>query len=115
MDCSALLCGRFADSQESRFQVSKRSNMGCAVLEVDRSADVHEFCFQAAKRSDKVCVELHGCLFDDFYEWHYQVSKRSDNCSSILQERRLADVQEECSGYQTVKYVQCCTGMRLIC
>ncbi len=49
MGCSALLCGRFDDSQESRFQASKRSNMFSAVLENGRSADIHEFCFQAAK------------------------------------------------------------------
>ncbi len=41
MDCSAQQCGRFADSQESRFQASKRSNMGCALLKGDRSADIH--------------------------------------------------------------------------
>ena len=34
MGCSALLCGRFADSQESRFQVSKRSNMCSAVVKL---------------------------------------------------------------------------------
>ena len=31
------------DSHESRFQASKRSNMGSAVLEGGRSADIHEF------------------------------------------------------------------------
>ena len=36
MSCFALLCVRFDDSQESRFQASKRSNMGSAVLEVGR-------------------------------------------------------------------------------
>ena len=43
---------RFADSQESRFQASKRSNMGSAVLVGGLSADIQEFCFQAAKRKD---------------------------------------------------------------
>ena len=33
MACSVRLCGRFADSQQSRFQSSKRSNMGSAVTE----------------------------------------------------------------------------------
>ncbi len=60
-----MLCGRFADSQISRFQASKRSNMGSAVLEGCRSADIHEFCFQAAKRTDMDCVELRGGLFAD--------------------------------------------------
>ena len=58
MGFSSLLCGRFADSQESRFQASKRSNMCSAVLVDDRSADIQEFCFQAAKRSDMNCVEM---------------------------------------------------------
>ena len=58
MGCSGLLCGRFDCSQESRFQASKRSNMGSAVLESGRCADIHEFCFQAANSSDMVCVEL---------------------------------------------------------
>ena len=52
MGYSALPCARFDDSQESRFQASKRSNMGSAVLEGGLSADIHEFCFDAAKRSD---------------------------------------------------------------
>ena len=47
MGCSDLLCGRFADSQESRFQASKHSNMSSALLEVVHSADIHEFCIQA--------------------------------------------------------------------
>ncbi len=63
MVCSALLFGRFADSQKSRFQASKRSNMGSAVLDGCLSAYIHEFCLQAAKRSDMDCVELQGGLF----------------------------------------------------
>ena len=43
---------RIADSQETLFQVSKRSNMSSSVLEGCRSADIHELCFEAAKRSD---------------------------------------------------------------
>ncbi len=49
MRCFALLCGRFAVSQETRFQASKCSNIVSAVLEVGRSSDIHEFCFQAVK------------------------------------------------------------------
>ena len=56
MSCFALVCSRYADSEELRFQASKRSNMVSAVLEGDRSADIHEFCFQAAKSSDMECV-----------------------------------------------------------
>ena len=49
---------RFADTQESCFEASKRFNMGSAVLEGGRSADIRESCFQAAKRSDMACAEL---------------------------------------------------------
>ena len=52
MACSALLCGRFADSHESFLQASKRSNIGSAVLEGGRSNDIHEFCLQGAKGKD---------------------------------------------------------------
>ncbi len=96
MGRSPLIFGRFAESKESCFQVSKRSNMISDILEGGRSADIHEFCFQSAKRSDMDCVELHGVLFDDCLEWHFQVSNRSDNCSNILQEGQIANDNEEC-------------------
>ena len=63
MGCSSLLCFRFADSQESLFQASKRTNTCSAVLEDGRSANIHEFCFQAAKRSDMDCFDVQGGLF----------------------------------------------------
>ena len=69
---------RFADSQESRFQVSKRSNMCSAALEGGRSAYIHELCFHATKRSDMDCVELQGGLFADSQEWHFHAANRSD-------------------------------------
>ena len=94
MGCSALLSGRFDGSQESRFQASKRSIMLIGVLEDGRSADILEFFFQAAKRADMDCVELKGSLFADCQEWHFQVPKRSHNCSTILQEVRIADVEK---------------------
>ena len=59
--CSAPLCGRFYDSQESRFQASKRSNMG--------SADIQELCFQGAKRSDTDSVDVQGVQFANCQEW----------------------------------------------
>ncbi len=68
MGCSALLCGRFYDSQESRFHASKRSNMGSALLEGGRSADIHENCFQAAKRSDMDCVDVQADLLPNCQE-----------------------------------------------
>ena len=49
MGRSALLCGRFADSQESLFQALKRSNMGSAVLEGGRFANIHKFCLKLQK------------------------------------------------------------------
>ncbi len=89
-----LLCGRFDNSQETRFQASKRSNMVSADLQGGRSADIHEFCFQSAKRAHLGCVEQQWSLFADCQKLHFQVSKLSDNCSNILQEGRFADVQE---------------------
>ena len=46
MGFSTLLCGRFDDSQESRFQAKKRSNMGSAVLQGGRSADYPNYVFK---------------------------------------------------------------------
>ena len=87
MSCSALLCVRFDDSQESRFQVTKRSNMCSAVLLGGRSANIHEFCFQAAKRSDMDCVEVQEGLFAD--RMAFSVSKRSDKSSTFLKRDNL--------------------------
>ena len=42
---------RFAYSQESRFQASKRSNVGCAELLCGRFAYAQESSIQAANRS----------------------------------------------------------------
>ena len=56
---------RFADSQESCFQDSRRSNMGSAVLVGGRSPDIQEFCFEASKLSDMDCVEVQERLFAD--------------------------------------------------
>ncbi len=68
MVCLALLCVRYAESQELRFQASKRSIMGSAVLEGGHSADIHEFCFQTEKRSDMNYVEMEGGPFADCQE-----------------------------------------------
>ncbi len=46
MDCAALLCGLFADAQESNIQDAKRSKMGSAVL---KFADAQESLIQVAK------------------------------------------------------------------
>ena len=56
MGCSALLSGRFADFQESRFQASKCTNIVSALLEDGLFDDIHEFSFHAVKRSGMDCV-----------------------------------------------------------
>ena len=68
-----VMC-RFADSQKSRFQASKRSNTGSAVLEGGRSPDFRQFCIQAAKRSYMYCVEVQRDLFADCKEWYFMPS-----------------------------------------
>ena len=67
-----MLYGLFVGSQGSRFQASKRSNMGSVVLESFRCANIHEFCFQAAKVSDIVYVEQQWGLFADCQELHFR-------------------------------------------
>ena len=64
MGCSALLCVRFDDSQESRFQATKRSNMGSAVLLGGRSADFRNYVFKL-QNVHMDCVEVQEGLFAD--------------------------------------------------
>ena len=45
MDCAALLCGRFADAQESLIQAANLSKMGSALL---KFADDQESPIQVA-------------------------------------------------------------------
>ncbi len=63
---SAILCGKFAYSQKSRFLALKRSYTGSAALEGGRSAFINEFCFQGGKLSDVDYVEVQGVLFADW-------------------------------------------------
>ena len=58
---------RFVDSQESRFQASKRSNMGSAVLIVGRSADIRYsgFLFSSFITFRYGLAEKQGGLFAD--------------------------------------------------
>ena len=53
---SAVL--KFADAQESLFQVAKRSNVGSTVMKGLRFADSQESRFQASKRSNVGCAAL---------------------------------------------------------
>ena len=64
MSCSALLCVRFDDSQESRFQATKRSNMGSAVLLGGRSANIPNYVFKL-QNVHMDCVEVQERLFAD--------------------------------------------------
>ncbi len=72
MGCPALLCGRFDDSQESRFLASKRSNMGSAVLQ-GRPSAVFPILVFSCKTPNMDSVEVQGGLFVDCKVWHFQV------------------------------------------
>ena len=96
--CSALLCGRFADSQKSRFQDPKRSNMGSAVLHGGRFAYIHEYCFQTEKHSDMDCVELQGRLFVDCQEWHFR--SRIDQIIAVSYCKRVDFLMFTSSGFR---------------
>ena len=67
---------------------------GSAVLQGGRFADVQELRFEIAKRSHKDCAELQGCQFADFQGWRFQAAKCSDMSLAIIQEGRLAGAQE---------------------
>ena len=115
MGCSAMFCDRFDDIEDSDFQASKLSNMCSAALLGGLYADIHEFCFQAAKRSDLVCVEQQWGLFADCHELHFRSRKiqiiavPSCKCVDLLM------IKNSFSGCETLKNVQCCPAMRLIC
>ena len=59
---------RFADTQESCFEVWKRSYMGFSALLCGLFADCQKWHFQAAKRSDKSSNSLQEGQFDDAWE-----------------------------------------------
>ena len=71
--CSALLCGRFDDSQESRFQASKRSNICSAVLQGGRPADFPKSVLKLQYVHIWTVSNCKGGLFYDSQEWHFQV------------------------------------------
>ena len=52
--------GRFEDSQELRFQIAKRSDMGCAILLEFPFDDSQESSFQPVKRSSMGTTVLQG-------------------------------------------------------
>ena len=88
MRCSALLCGRFDDHQDSRFQVTKRSNMGSAVLLGGRSADFTNYVFKlqnfqiwTVSKCKRVYLLIVSMAFS--------VSKRSDKSSTFLKRHDL--------------------------
>ena len=106
---------RFADSQESRFQASKRSIMVSAVLVNGRSADILEFCFQAAKCSDMDCAELQGCQFAYSQEFHFHAAKRSDKSSTILQGVYFLMLRNRVYSLRTLRYGHCRHELTSIC
>ena len=100
---------RFADSQESRFQALKFSNMGSAVLVGARSADIHELCFQTAKRSDMECADLQGGQLADAQEEVFQGTKRWNIGSAVQQWGWFADAQE--SYFQAAESSEICSDV----
>ena len=83
MSCSALLCVRFVDSQESRFQATKRSNMGSAVLIGGRSADFTNYVF---KLQNVQIWTVSKCkrVYLLIVRMAFSVSKRSDKSNTFL-------------------------------
>ena len=55
--------------------------MGSAVL---KFADAQESIFQVAKRSNVVSTIMKGLRFVDSQEWRFQASKLSSMCSCVL-------------------------------
>ena len=74
MDCAALLCGRFADAQESRTQAPNRSKMCSEFL---KFADDEESLIQVAKRSIVDSTIMKGLRFADSQESRFRASKSS--------------------------------------
>ena len=67
MGCPALLCGRFAESQGSLFQASKRSIICSAVQKGGCSADIHDFFSSYKTFGYGLCrsvrADCHECHF----------------------------------------------------
>ena len=81
--CFALLCGRFDDSQESRFQATKRSNVGSAVLLGGRSADFPNYVFKLQNVqfcNESKCKRVYLMIV----RMAFSGSKRSDKSSTFL-------------------------------
>ncbi len=83
MSCSALLCVRFEDSQESRLQATKRSNMGSAVLLFGRSADFTNYVFKLQNVQIWTVSKCKRVYFL-IVRKAFSVSKRSNKSSTFL-------------------------------
>ena len=83
MGCSALLCVRFDDYQESHFQATKRSNIGSAVQLGCRSADFPNYVF---KLQNVQIWTVSKCkrVYLLIVSMAFSVSKRSDKSSTFL-------------------------------
>ncbi len=83
MSCSAQLCVRFDDSQESGFQATKSSNMGSAVLQGGSFSDFPNYVF---KLQNFQIWTVSKCKW--FYllivRMAFSRSKRSDKSSTFL-------------------------------
>ncbi len=83
MGCSALICGRFDDSQESLFQASKRSNMGSAVLQGGRSADFPNYVLKLHNIQILTMFKFKG-VYLLIVRMAFSCSKHSDKSSTFL-------------------------------
>ena len=92
MSCFALLCGRFDDSQESRFQVTKRSNMGSAVLLGGRSTVFPNYVFKLINVQIWTVVKWKR-VYLLIVRNAFSGSKRSDKSSNFLQKEDLLMVR----------------------
>ena len=78
-----MLCGRFDDPQESRFQASKRSNMSSAVLQGGRSADFPNYVLKLQNVQIWTVSKCKG-VYMLIVRMSYSGSKLSDKSSTIL-------------------------------
>ena len=88
MGCSAQLCVRFDDSQESGFQATKRSNMGSAVLQGGRSADFPNYVLKLQNFQIWTVSKCKG-VYLLIVRMAFSGSKLSDKSSNILKRNDL--------------------------
>ncbi len=112
--CSAMLCGRFADSQKSRFQASKRSNMGSAVLDGGRSAYYHEL-FSSCKTFRYGLGRTARVSICDSQEWDLRLRKFQIRAVPSCRRVDLFMLRNSVFTVQNVEIWVVCPAMNLIC